>query len=154
VHNNLRSLALFLFVLFVVATACHDGLTAPVTVHGTVTSIESPAPRCLFTCDPPSVGYTLTLVNTVNNGSVTSYVQTCGSRPAYAEQELIGGRWVNVNPAATCVEGSGSMALAPGDSVQMNWLFPAGRRRIVLPVAGKADLSDLSLDASAEMKFP
>jgi hypothetical protein len=97
---------------------------------------------------------TLALVRVVNTGSSTSYLQTCGQQSALIEQQFVNGRWQYVGPAITCPNGAGPIALAPGDSVQVNWFLASGRSRIVLGVARRLDLSDEALDTSAAVDIP
>jgi hypothetical protein len=70
------------------------------------------------------------------------------------EEQFLNGQWALVGPAVTCPVTTGPVALAPGDSLRVNWFFATGQRRIVLGVAGKPDLSDAALDASAAFDVP
>ncbi len=106
-------------------------------------------------CDPPSADRThLALVSVLNTGSVTAYLQACGDYAAMEEQQFVNGQWAFVGPAITCPVTPGPIVLAPGDSIQVNWFFATGRRRIVLGVASMLDLSDEALDSSAAFDVP
>ena len=137
------------------ATACGSGaLAGPQPVRNVVLSVDVPG-RCLFGgCDPVSGDRTtLALVRAVNRGSDTSFIAMCGPNPAFAEQQLIDGRWQFTGPAAACVNGPLTMALAPGDSVLTNWYPPKGTSRMALGVGASASPQDLELDASNAVRL-
>jgi hypothetical protein len=101
-------------------------------------------------CDPIGPPYTtLGLITVHNNGTAAAYLHACGSEIAMTEQQLVGIEWQNVGPAITCAQGPVSIALAAGDSIQTNWWFAPGTRRLVLGVAPAADLTGEALAASA-----
>ncbi|HEV8411940.1 MAG TPA: hypothetical protein VGQ30_15655 [Gemmatimonadaceae bacterium] len=138
--------------------ACARDVTAPAfvaanPVRGVTITIDAHG-RCLVTCDPPFANATMTLVTIRNTGTSTSYMQACGSTEYVFEQQLVDGKWQNVGPAITCAVGPQSIALAPGDTAQMNWFFASGRRRLALGIGGVADMSDAALDTSAEIDLP
>jgi hypothetical protein len=122
-------------------------------VHNVLITVAVPG-TCLFSCDPPGPNLTLALVTVLNTGTTTSYLQTCGQQAAYAEQVLVDGQWLNVGPAITCPVGNVPISLAAGDSVQINWFFASGRRRVTLGVGSKVDMSDAGLATSAEVDIP
>jgi hypothetical protein len=126
-----------------------EPLTAT-SVHGVVLTVTVPG-RCLVGgCDPASSdATTLGLARVVNTGSSTAYLALCGSQPAFGEQQLIGGTWSNIGPAISCVSGSASGPLAPGDSLRINEFFAAGRRRLVLTVSSVPSMADAALATSA-----
>jgi hypothetical protein len=112
--------------------------------------------RCLVGgCDPPSADRThLGLISVLNAGSATAYLQACGAQASLAEQQFVDGAWVFVGPAITCPNTPGPIALAAGDSIQVNWFFATGVRRIVLGVGGQLTMSDEALSASAPVYVP
>ena len=141
------------------AAACAQDVTAPggaITVHGVLITVAMPG-RCLVGgCDPPGAGRTnLGLVTVLNTGTSTAYLEACGLQAAMEEQQFVNGQWVFAdNPAISCPNTPGPITLAAGDSIQANWFFAAGLRRIVLGDAGAVNLSDESLGASAPIAVP
>jgi hypothetical protein len=143
----------FLIVALLAGAACGKDVTAPggIVVDNVVIDAAVPG-KCRdgLACDPIGAPYTtLGLITVRNNGTAAAYLQACGSAIALAEQQLVNGQWQNVGPAITCAQGPVSIALAVGDSVQTNWWFAPGTRRLALGVASAADLSGESLAASA-----
>ena len=146
-----------LFAALVLA-ACARDITAPggaVQVHDVLIAVAMPG-RCLVGgCDPPSADRThLGLISVLNTGSATAYLQACGTQASLAEQQFVDGAWAFVGPAITCPNTPGPIALAAGDSIQVNWFFASGVRRIVLGVGGQVTISDEALSASAPVDVP
>ena len=149
-RNTIRTIALLLAL-----AACTNDMapTSANPVHAVLITVDVHG-RCLVGgCDPPGGDVSLTLVRILNTGTATAFLQACGNRPALGEQQLVNGVWVNVGPAAACVFTPGPIALAAGDSIQVNWWFESGTRRLVLGVAGKSDMSDEELDSSASFQI-
>ena len=145
-RNTIRTIALLLAL-----AACTNDMapTSANPVHSVLITVDTHG-RCLVGgCDPPGANLSLTLVRILNTGTAPAFLSACGTFPALGEQQLVNGVWVNVGPALACVFTPGPIALAAGDSVQVNWWFASGTRRLVLGVAGKSDLSDEDLDTSA-----
>jgi hypothetical protein len=140
-----------IFLMLLALAACTDS-TAPTSanpVHGVLITVDAHG-RCIVGgCDPPGTGLSLTLVRVLNTGTAPAFLQACGTYPALGEQQLVNGVWVNVGPAISCDFTPGPITLVAGDSVQVNWWFARGTRRLNLAVAGKSDLSDEALDTSA-----
>jgi hypothetical protein len=139
--------------LVVCGAACSSPTapTPPITAHGVTLSVEVPG-RCLLACDPVSNEVTTPgLVTLRNTAPTVAYVRRCGPTPAISEQEFVGGQWVNVGPAISCINAPGPISIAAGDSLQLNWFFASGRRRLVLGVASQATMSDEALVASASV---
>jgi hypothetical protein len=138
--------------------ACRREIAAPLganPVHEVLISVAVPG-RCLVGgCDPPSADRTnLGLVRVLNAGSSTAYLEACGQQAAIVEQQFLNGAWAFVGPAIACPNTPGPIALAPGDSIQANWFFASGLRRIVLGVAATLNMSDEALDTSAAVAIP
>ena len=140
--------------LILVVTACGGAdLAGPMPFRDVVLIVDVPGP-CLATCDPGAPDRTtLALIRVLNRGSDTSYIGMCGPRPAFAEQQLIGGQWQFTGPVDACVSGPLTMALAPGDSVLANWFPPKGTSRMILGVGPTAAVQDLELDASNAVRL-
>ena len=143
----------FICASLLLALAACDGTNMPtqaIPVHDVSITVTAPG-RCLVGgCDPFSGdATTLGLIRILNTGTTTAYLQACGTYPALGQQQLVNGRWVNVGPAIACVYTPGPIALAAGDSVQVNMFFGAGTRRLELAVAGRADMSDEAVATSA-----
>jgi hypothetical protein len=141
-----------LAAVFAVAACNKDvtGLKAVVVDQVVITATVPGNCRNGLACDPIGPPYTtLGLITVNNNGTGTAYLQACGSEVAMTEQQLVGLEWQNVGPAITCAQGPVSIALAAGDSIQTNWWFAPGTRRLVLGVAPAADLTGEALAASA-----
>jgi hypothetical protein len=137
----------------IVLAGCGAGMTAPtqpVTAFGVLLTVTVPG-RCLATCDPisPTVSR-VGLVRVLNAGPQTVYFPNCGAPAGITEQELVNGMWVTVGPVIgyACTT-NGPTTLAAGDSIQLNWIFAPGRRRLVTTVASSASLTDPAPDASA-----
>ncbi len=147
-----KSRRILLVAVLAVAACKNDvaGLTA-VIVDDVVISPTVPGNcRDGLACDPIGPPYTtLGLITVHNNGTATAYLHACGSDVAMSEQQLVDGQWQNVGPAILCAQGPVSISLVAGDSIQTNWWFAPGTRRLVLGVAPAADLSGEALDASA-----
>lgn len=143
----------FILVLFVTACGAAE-LAGPQAVRNVDMTVDVPG-RCLVGgCDPYSADRTtLALVRVVNRGSDTSYVAMCGSSPAFAEQQLIDGKWQFTGPVDACVNAPPTMALAPGDSVLANWYPPKGTSRMVLGVGATANVRDMELAASNAVRL-
>jgi hypothetical protein len=143
----------FLLVVVLAAAACGKDVTGPNAVIFDNVVITAAVPghcRAGLSCDPIGPPYTtLGLITVHNNGTAAAYLHACGSAVALTEQQLVDGQWQNVGPAITCAQGPVSIALAAGDSIQTNWWFAPGTRRLALGVAPAADLSGEALDASA-----
>lgn len=138
--------------------ACGRELTAPqgpVTAHDVTITVAMPGHCIVGGCDPPSsIANNLGLVTVRNAGTATAYVQACGTYSALREEQLLSGQWVMVGPAVMCPMTPGPIVLAAGDSILTNWFFAAGRRRIVVGVAGRLDMSDEALAASSAFDVP
>lgn len=134
------------------AAACGKAVTGPgpVIVDNVVITATVPGTcRDGLACDPIGAPYTtLGLITVRNDGTATAYLRACGSTVALSEQQLINGEWQFVGPAILCAQGPPSIALAAGDSIQSNWWFAPGTRRLTLGVAPAADLTGEALDAS------
>jgi len=138
-------------VLVALVAGCGAGvdLTDPAAVRNVMISVDVPG-QCLSSCDPPSSDRTtLALVQAVNRGSDTSYINVCGSEPAWTEQQFVGGEWGYVGPVSDCVVGPVSMPLAPGASLRVNWFPPKGQSRMTLVVASTPTLTDAAQAALA-----
>lgn len=147
-----RSVRFLLAAVFAVAACSNDitGPTAAVVADDVVITATVPGScRPGVACDPISPSYTLGLITVRNNGTAAAYLRTCGSTVRLTEQQLVNGQWQAVGPAITCAVGPVSIALAAGDSIQSNWWFAPGTRRLALGVAPTADLSGEALAASA-----
>jgi len=132
--------------------ACTDSTSPAIVSHGVVITVAVPG-RCLVGgCDPVSADFShLGLVTIRNTARTTAYLRQCGPGPALSEQQFVNGQWVNVGPAISCTSAPGPLTLAPGDSLQSNWMFGTGEWRMVLGVATQASMSDEALDASASI---
>ncbi|MFI5231338.1 MAG: hypothetical protein ACHQSE_02380 [Gemmatimonadales bacterium] len=143
----------FLLVAVLAAAACSKDVTGPsaIVVDDVVITAKVPGNcRDGLACDPISAAYTtLGLITIHNNGGAPAYLRACGSTVAMTEQQLVDGQWKAVGPALDCAQGPPSIALAAGDSIQTNWWFAPGIRRLTVGVAATADLSGEALDASA-----
>jgi hypothetical protein len=143
----------FLLVAVFAAAACGKDVTGPsaVVVDDVVITATVPGNcRDGLACDPIGAPYTtLGLITVRNNGTAAAYLRACGSTAALTEQQLVDGQWQAVGPAVLCAQGPVSIALAAGDSIQTNWWFAPGTRRLALGVAPAADLTGEALDASA-----
>src|SRR5215510_292502 len=148
--TTLRALVVLLLLV-----ACSNDV-APTTanpVHAVLITVDVHG-RCIVGgCDPPGANLSLTLVRILTTGTAPAFLQACGTFPAFGEQQLVNGVWVNVGPALACVFTPGPITLAAGDSVQVNWWFAPGTRRLELAVAGKSDLSDEAVDRSASFEI-
>lgn len=149
----MRDACRFLLLAALAAVACGKAVTGPgaVIVDDVVITATVPGPcRNGLACDPIGGDYTtLGLITVRNNGTAAAYLQACGSTVALSEQQLVDGQWQFVGPAILCAQGPVSIALAAGDSIQSNWWFAPGTRRLTLGVASAPDLTGEALDASA-----
>ena len=149
----MREVRPFALVAAFLIGACGEAVTGPgaVIVDDVVITATVPGPcRDGLACDPIGGDYTtLGLITVHNNGTAAAYLQACGSTVALSEQQLVNGQWQFVGPAILCAQGPVSIALAAGDSIQSNWWFAPGTRRLTLGVASAADLTGEALDASA-----
>jgi hypothetical protein len=143
----------FLLVVVLAAAACGKDVTGPnaVVVDNVVITAAVPGKcRAGVSCDPIGAPYTtLGLITVHNNGTAAAYLRACASTVALTEQQLVDGQWQNVGPFELCAQGPVSIAVAAGDSIQTNWWFAPGTRRLELGIAPAADLSGEALDASA-----
>ena len=153
--NSAEMIRRSVIILALGASACGSAaLAGPLPVRNVVMSVDGPG-RCLVGGCDPFCGdrTTLALVRAVNRGTDTSYIAMCGPSPAFAEQQLIDGRWQFTGPGVACVNGPLTMALAPGDSVRTNWYPPKGTSRMALGVGATAAPQDLELDASNAVRL-
>lgn len=134
--------------------ACND-TTAPMAAQpadDVLMTVEVPG-RCLVGgCDPVGPDRTtLALVTITNTGASTAYLRTCGGVADLMEQQLQGGKWVASSTLVPqcALPPTPSIALAAGQSVQVNWFFEFVTSRLLLDVGTTADLSDAQTDASA-----
>ena len=142
----------YLGILVIAALAACSEISAPtpaVPVHDVLITATVPG-RCIVGgCDPITTATTLGLIQILNTGTATAFLQACGTYVALSEQQLVNGHWVNVGPAVTCPFTPGPIALAAGDSIQLNSWFAAGTRRVSVGVASRSDMGDEALDSSA-----
>lgn len=137
-------------------SACARDVTAPAdpgALHVLLT-VTIPGHCLVGGCDPPGGGRTsLALVRALNTGTTTVSLQTCGDYVQFREEQFVEGQWQWVGPAITCPINHGPITLAPGDSLQVNWWFASGTRRMVL-AGSTTDFRDSSVSTSASFVIP
>ena len=79
-------------------------VVGPIDAHDVSIVVRVPG-RCIVGgCDPVNAeAHTLVLTQIRNLGTATAFLHACGTYVALGEQQLVGGRWVNVGPAPSCV---------------------------------------------------
>ncbi|HEV8497278.1 MAG TPA: hypothetical protein VGQ56_10470 [Gemmatimonadaceae bacterium] len=121
-----------------------------VPAHDVAITVDVPGVCIVGGCDPVSAAvHTLGLIRVRNVGTTTAFVHACGPRPAFVDQQLVGGAWVNVGPAASCTFPSTPIPVAAGDSLRFNAFYASGTRRVGVGVADNASLSGEEFAASA-----
>jgi hypothetical protein len=139
-------------VTLIAVAACGTESTAlkPVIVDDVAITATVPGNcRAGASCDPLIAPYTTVgLVTVRNNGTATAYLRACGSSAELTEQQLVDGQWQDVRPGITCPVAPASVSLAAGDSIQTNWWFAPGTRRLTLGIARASDMSGETTAAS------
>lgn len=132
------------------AAACgSDAATAPQAAASVEMKLAVPGKCIAGGCDPASPSATaLGLLTVTNTGSTDAFLRACGDGPAISEQVFNGSTWVNVGPAVECAFPSTPIRIAAGQTLEFNWWFAAGTRRLVEAAGEKADLSDAAIAAS------
>ena len=126
--------------------------TVAVPANGLLVSVSVPGQCLVGGCDPVSTEINrLGLITLTNTGTEKVFVPLCGPLPAMGTQEFVGGVWVNVGPAASCVFGPPSMVIAPHDSLRFNSFFSVGIWRLSVGAATDTSLVNEGLSTSASV---
>lgn len=143
----MRFLVSILLAMTIAACGGSD-LTSPTPAHEVVLTMAAPGPCVSGRCDPGGNDDVLALIQIVNHGTATAYLQACGASIALDTQQFINGAWEFIGTGVACAFPSTPIALAAGDTLQTNGSFGPGRWRVTLGVAGAADMSDEALATS------
>jgi hypothetical protein len=151
--------SIFALTLMCALAACGSdtitGPTAAIPAHEVLLAITVPGACLTGVCVPPSSDVnTIAQVTITNSGTAAVYLHSCGGQISIVEQEFGGGVWENIGPAVTCTDDATPTILAAGGSLQLNWYFASGRRRLVLGVGTTPALSDEALSVSASADIP
>lgn len=144
------------FALFALIAGCSSGdLTGVATpAHGLLVSLVVPGPCVVGGCDPVSAEFDHEgLITLTNTGNDKVFVPLCGPFPAIGTQQFVDEKWVNVGPAASCVFGPPSMAIAPHDSVRFNAVYAVGIWRVSVAAATDTTLGNEGLSISAPVNI-
>ena len=150
----MRANLIFSLILLIVLGGCSSDMAGPTDVvmpaNGLVVTLSVPGPCLVGGCDPIDAEFNhLGLITLTNSGTEKVFVPLCGTLPAMGTQQFVGGKWVNVGPAVSCVFGPPSMVIAPHDSLRFNSFFAIGTWRTSVGAATDTALVNEGLSTSA-----